>query len=106
MLKTQVVRVLEIVAKIVGDPKVRIAVITKYSRMGDFFPCLNMRRDMCVDTCVCDHSPAEEEIGGLLGFPIRSQTPVHAAAKKLALQTAKKRLKSQEKQERTNVFEL
>jgi len=105
MLKSQVVRVLEAVSEIYGNPKIRGAIITKYSKLGDFFPCWNMRHGECADGCVCDHSSAEEEISRLLGFSVSRLTRVHAAAKKLALQAAKKRLKSQEKQEKTNVFE-
>jgi hypothetical protein len=85
-----------LIAATVGDPNVRIAIITEDTRIGDFFPCMNMRGDICAHGCVCDQMPMEEELSQKLGFNVSRFTRVYSAARKLGptLQGTETRLQS------------
>lgn len=85
------------IASTVGNPNVLIAIITEETRIGDFFPCMNMRGDICAHGCVCEQMPVEEELSQKLGFEVNRSTRVYSAARKLrklTLQQEETRLQS------------
>jgi hypothetical protein len=95
--KSRTRKVLKLIAATVGNPNVLIAIVTKETRIGDFFPCLNMRHDICAHGCQCDQMPVEEELSQKLGFEVSRSTRVYSAAARLhkpTLQHEETRLQS------------
>jgi hypothetical protein len=87
MPSSRIRRILRVVAETIGNSSIRVAVVTKDTRIGDFFSCLNMRHDVCAFGCICDQTAMEEELSRKLGFPITRLTRVYAASRKLKKRT-------------------